>query len=91
MRGSSSVFLFLNDSRTESESEKMIYFLCLFSEMMSSAISIARVSAEKMELSFGRAFLTMVSFKIAVKIMSYHNKYIIFSDSLSVLLSLRNK
>ena len=64
IRGSSS-FLFLNDSKTESESENMIYLLCLFSEMIFSARSIAQVSAVNMELSFGRAFLMILLFEMA--------------------------
>ena len=37
--------LFLNDSKTESESENMINFLCLLFEMMLRARSIAQFSA----------------------------------------------
>ena len=39
------IFLFLNDSKTENESENIINFLCLLFEMMLSAWSIARASA----------------------------------------------
>ena len=49
---------------TESEFEN-INFLCLLFEMMSRARSIARASAVKKELSVGRAFLIIVSFKTA--------------------------
>ena len=58
--------LFLNDSKTESESENMINFLCLLFEMMLKARSIPRASAVKIELSIGRAFLRIVLFKTAV-------------------------
>ena len=56
-------FVFLNDSKTESESENIINFLCLFFEIMLRARSIARASAVKIELSLGRAFLRTVLFK----------------------------
>ena len=49
-------FLFLNDSKTESESENIINFLCLLFKMMLRARSVARASAAKIELSIGRAF-----------------------------------
>ena len=58
-------FLFLNDSKIESESEDIINFLCLLFEMMFRARSIARASAVKIELSLGRAFLKTVLFKTA--------------------------
>ena len=58
-------FLFLNDSKTESESENIINFLCLLFEMMLRARSIAWTSAVKIELSLGRDFLRTVSFKTA--------------------------
>ena len=58
-------FLFLNDSKTERESENIINFLCLLSEMMLRARSIALASAVKIELSLGRAFLRTVLFKTA--------------------------
>ena len=58
-------FLFLNDSKTESESENIINFLCLLFKMMLRATSIARASAVKIELSIGRAFLRIVLFKTA--------------------------
>ena len=58
-------FLFLNDSKTESESEN-INFLCLLFEIMLRARSIAWASAVKIELSIGKAFLRMVLFKTAV-------------------------
>ena len=44
------IFLFLNDSKTESESENIINFLCLLFEMMLRARSIAWASAVKIEL-----------------------------------------
>ena len=59
------IFLFLNDSKTESESENSINFLCLLFEMMLRARSIVRASAVKIELSLGRAFLRTVLFKTA--------------------------
>ena len=49
-------FLFLNDNKTECESENIINFLCLLFEIMLRARSIARASAVKIELSTGRAF-----------------------------------
>ena len=58
-------FLFLNDSKTESESENIIDFLCLLFKTMLRARSIAQASAVKIELSIGRAFLRIVSFKTA--------------------------
>ena len=58
-------FLFLNDSKTESESENIINFLCLPFEMMLRARFIARASAVKIELSPGSAFLRTVLFKTA--------------------------
>ena len=57
------MILFLNDSKTESESENIINFLCLLFEMVSRARSIARASAVKIELSIGRAFLRIVLLK----------------------------
>ena len=59
-------FLFLNDSKTKSESENIINFLCLLFEMMLIAWSIAWASAVKIELSLGRAFLRTVLFKTAM-------------------------
>ena len=44
-------FLFLSDSKTESESENIINFLCLLLEMMLKTRSIAQASAVKEELS----------------------------------------
>ena len=52
-----SKFLFFSDVKTESESENIIFFLCLSLEMMLKARSIAHTSAVKMELFIGRAFL----------------------------------
>ena len=43
-------FLFLNDSKTESESENIINFLCLLFKMMLRARSIAHASAVKIEI-----------------------------------------
>ena len=57
--------LFLNDSKTESESENIINFLCLLFEMMLRIRSIAWATAVKIELSLGRAFLRTVLFKTA--------------------------
>ena len=51
-------FLFLNDSKTESES--MINFLCLLLETMLRARFIAWASAVNIELFIGRAFLRIV-------------------------------
>ena len=48
-------FLFLNDSKTGSESENIINFSFLLFEMMWWAWSIAWASAVKIELSLGRA------------------------------------
>ena len=56
--------LFPNDSKTESESENMINFLCLLFEMMLRARSIAWASMT-IELSLDRAFLRTVLFKSA--------------------------
>ena len=58
-------FLFVNDSKTESESENIINFLCLLFEMILRAWSIAWASAVKIELPLGRAFLRTVLFKTA--------------------------
>ena len=60
-------FLFLNDSKTESESEYMINFLCLFFEMISRATYIARASAVKMDISVGGTFLIIVLFRTAAQ------------------------
>ena len=57
---SSSSFLLLSDSKTESESENMIKFWWLLSEIMLSARFIVWALAIKMEFSFERAFLTIV-------------------------------
>ena len=57
-------FLFLNDNKTESESEKIINFLFTLQDML-RARSIARASAVKIELSIGRAFLRIVLSKTA--------------------------
>ena len=54
-----SSFLLLDDSRTESEPENMITFLCLFFEMILRATSIALASAVKIELSIERDFLEL--------------------------------
>ena len=59
--------LFLNDSKTESESENMINFLCLLFKMMLRARSIARSSAVKMEFFIGRAFLIILLCKTDVQ------------------------
>ena len=63
------MFLFLNDSKTKSESENRINFLCLLFEMMSRARSIARASAVKMELFVERAFLVIVLFKTNAQVL----------------------
>ena len=60
-----SSFLLLN--KTESKSENIINFLCLFFEMMLRAMSIARTSAVKMELTIGRTFLIIVLSKTTVQ------------------------
>ena len=57
------MMMMMNDSKTESESENMINFLCLLFEMMFRARSVARASAMKIELSIGRTFLRIVLFK----------------------------
>ena len=44
------------DNKTESESEKIRKFLCLLSEIISSANTISYVSAMKIELPVGRYF-----------------------------------
>ena len=62
IRGFSS-FLLLNDCKTESEYENIINFLCLLFEMISSARSIAQISAVKMEISIRRAFFLIVLFR----------------------------
>ena len=64
IRGFSS-FLFLNDSKTESESENMINLLCLLFKMMLRARTIARPSTVKMELSTERTFLMTVLLRTA--------------------------
>ena len=64
----SSSFLFLCDSKTESKSENMIKLLCLLSEIILGARSIAQVSGVKKELSIGKDFLTVL-FKMAVHIV----------------------
>ena len=48
----------------------MIKFLWLLSEIILSARSIARASAVKMELSFGRYFLKIFLFKMAAVLSS---------------------
>ena len=55
-----SSFLFLSDVNTESESENIINLLCLFSEIMLRASSMAHTSIVKIELFIGRDFLWMV-------------------------------
>ena len=67
IRGFSSVFLLLYDSKTEWKFENMMNFLWLLFEMMSRAKSIARASFVKMELSIGRAFLIIILFKTAAQ------------------------
>ena len=59
--------LFLNDSKTESESEYMINFLCLLFEMILRARSIARSSAVKMEFFIGSVFLIILLCKTDVQ------------------------
>ena len=49
-------FLILNDSNTDSESEKIINLLFLDSEIRSRAMLIAQASAQNIEVLFGRCF-----------------------------------
>ena len=58
-------FLLLRDVKTESESEDIRNFLPLLFDMMLRARSMAQISAVKMELSIGRAFLWIISFRTA--------------------------
>ena len=62
----SSSFVFFFFSSNDSDSENMIKFLQLISEMFTSTC-IARASAVKMELSFGTPFLIIVLSKMAAQ------------------------
>ena len=55
-------FLFFNDSKNESESEKIMNLLFLDSEMRLRAILIVQASELNIELLFGKCFLNIPPF-----------------------------